>query len=126
MNIARRYGITGPKGNALEKGGDRKEVVRKKASGPPPAGDAVSVKQKPGAKRAQGKRTETVEAALVAISKAEREAPAGSELVPGVSTTFLVTAPRVLMERLERTRAKLGLRSRNETVVRLLEEGAEK
>ena len=45
---------------------------------------------------------------------------------PGGRKTFLVTIPDLLDRRLERTRAARGLRSRNEVVVALLDEGAEK
>ncbi len=41
----------------------------------------------------------------------------------GGDVTFLVRAPRGLLGRLEAKRAQLGLRDRNATVVRLLDEG---
>lgn len=62
----------------------------------------------------------------------EFDLPLGKSIEPaspvteGSEVTFLVKAPKALLVRLELTRAKLGLRSRNEAVVRLLEEGAEK
>jgi hypothetical protein len=45
---------------------------------------------------------------------------------PGGRKTFLVTIPILLDKRLEATRAKRGLRSRNEIIVALLDEGAAK
>jgi len=41
-------------------------------------------------------------------------------------TTFLVKAPMALVERLEKARAARGLRSRNDAVVAILDEGAPK
>lgn len=120
------------KRDTSEKGGDRR-TGRKKASGPPPAG-GVSRETATAAK---------VSAALAKAGIIEKMArpklgpefddiPFGKPIEPappvteGSEVTFLVKAPKALLVRLELTRAKLGLRSRNEAVVRLLEEGAEK
>lgn len=51
--------------------------------------------------------------------------PEGTVIFQSV-TSVLVRLPDTLVERLERTRVKLGLRSRNQTIERLLHEGAEK
>ncbi len=45
-----------------------------------------------------------------------------SKAKPPEMTTFLVKAPSSLLERLERERARRGLRNRNAAVVAVLEE----
>lgn len=55
-----------------------------------------------------------------------RAPPAAVAPKGGGEFTFLVSAPVGLRDRLERTRRRRGDRSRNETVVALLDDGADK